>query len=60
MAGLRFEKRGEVQQTIGMGLLAWNLVREADGVVVGTGIDVALIDGGVISALWTLLGGPSD
>lgn len=57
LGGLRFEAVGPVHELPGFGYLAWRLVAP-DGASPMGGFDAAVIRGGVISDLWTVLTPP--
>ncbi|WP_319448128.1 MULTISPECIES: nuclear transport factor 2 family protein [unclassified Mycobacterium] len=55
LGDLQFRAAGPVQQTLGFGYLAWNLVNPADETVVSRGFDVALIAEDRVTHLYTVL-----
>jgi hypothetical protein len=55
LGDLQFRADGPVQQTLGFGYLAWNLVNPVDEAVVGRGFDVALISEERVGHLYTVL-----
>ncbi|MEE3852977.1 nuclear transport factor 2 family protein [Gordonia sp. LSe1-13] len=55
LAGLHFEKDGDVHQVPGMGHLAWRVLSPESGAVIASGFDVALIEDGKIAKLFTVL-----
>jgi hypothetical protein len=54
---LQFVAAGSTYQTLGLGYLAFQLVDRGSGVVQGSGFDVAIVRGGVIAELYTVLTG---
>ena len=54
LGDLQFEADGPVRQVPGFGFLAWRLV-DSDGSHQMSGFDAALIAGGLITDLWTVL-----
>lgn len=59
LGALRFEPVGSVHELPGFGYLAWRLV-DPDGGVAMTGFDAAVVAGGVITDLWTVLIPPAS
>ncbi len=55
LKGLHFVKAGSIHQVPGMGHLAWNVVAPGSDGVIASGFDVALIEGGKITKLFTVL-----
>jgi SnoaL-like domain len=53
--GLTFQTGGEVRECANLGLLAWRFGPEAGPPAI-TGTDIVLIHGGLITALYTLVG----
>src|SRR4051812_37983766 len=53
-AGLTFTLRGPVQESAGLGVASWQLAPAGKPAVV-SGTDVALIENGLITRMWTLL-----
>jgi hypothetical protein len=58
LGDLQFEPVGRVQQLPGFAYLAWQLVNASGGPPAMTGFDVALIEDGLITDLWTVLTPP--
>lgn len=57
---LQFEPVGPVHQLSGFAYLAWQLVNSTEGLPQMTGFDVALINNGLITDLWTVLIPPQE
>lgn len=55
LGDLQFVTAGPVYQTLGLGYLAFQLVRPGSSAPVGSGFDVAIVREGVIVELYTVL-----
>jgi hypothetical protein len=55
LGDLQFVTAGPVHQTLGLGYLAFQLVRPGSSAPVGSGFDVAIVREGVIVELYTVL-----
>jgi hypothetical protein len=55
LGDLRFITAGPVYQTLGLGYLAFQLVKPGNSAPVGSGFDVAIVREGVIVELYTVL-----
>jgi len=55
LAGLEFIKDGPVHELAGFGYLAWHVVAPGSAEPLVSGFDVALLDGDLISQLFTVI-----
>jgi hypothetical protein len=60
LAGLEFVAADPVRRLPGFGYLPWHLVGAAGGQPVMSGFDVAVVNDGVITDLWTVLTPPQQ
>ncbi|MBO0676157.1 nuclear transport factor 2 family protein [Mycolicibacterium sp. S2-37] len=55
LAGAHFAKSGEVRQVGNMGYLAFDVIPDGADTPVASGFDVAIVEGGLIAKLYTVL-----